>query len=305
MRARSHAASESCPAESIDPLLRPAGGHIRRENARLRLRVAEYRQQIRWERQRADALLDVVIPAAIQLSVEKDFHRLLERILLGAKALCNADGGTLYLRSADSLQFMLMHTTSLNVALGRATGTAIPYAPLHLYDEATGEPNQRHIATYVALYGSTISIPDAYQAEGFDFAGTRAFDRLTGYRSTSFLTVPLKRGAQRVIGALQLINALDHDTGQVIPFGPDLHSIVEALASLAAVALESYIRERGLREQIQRLHVEIDEAKKVRQVAEITETDHFRRLQQRARALRRRVSAAPPAQVGSGPCPVT
>ena len=42
------------------------------------------------------ALLDIVIPVAIALSVEQDFNRLLERILLESKTLCRADAGTLY-----------------------------------------------------------------------------------------------------------------------------------------------------------------------------------------------------------------
>jgi benzoyl-CoA reductase/2-hydroxyglutaryl-CoA dehydratase subunit BcrC/BadD/HgdB len=50
--------------------------------------------------------------------------------------------------------------------------------------------------------------------------------------------------------------------------------------------------ERGVRQQIQiqQLRIQIDEAKKARQVAEITETDYFRRLQERARMLRKRPS---------------
>jgi GAF domain-containing protein len=303
MHSGSHATSESYPAGSSDPRLVPAGVDLWLENARLRAQAAMYRRQILRERQRADALLDVVIPSAIQLSVEQDFHRLLERILLGAKALCNADGGTLYLRTADRLEFMLLHTTSLHLALGGATGAAIPYPPLRLYDEGPGRPNERHIATYATLHGRTVNIPDAYQADGFDFAGTRAFDRRTGYRSTSFLTVPLKHGPDRVIGVIQLINALDRATGQVIRFEPALQPVVEALASLAAVALASYTHEQGLRQQIQQLRIEIDEARKARQVAAITETDYFKQLQQRAQSLRRRVGAPPAANGVEWPCP--
>jgi GAF domain-containing protein len=304
MHARSHAASENCPAAPISSLPAPAGPDGWRVNARLRARTAAYRRQVARERKRTDALLEVVIPAAIQLSVEQDFDRLLERILLGAKALCNADGGTLYLRTAAGrLQFMLMHTTSIDLAMGGTTGKAVPYPPLPLYDEATGQPNERHIATYAALHGRTVNIPDAYQAAGFDFSGTRAFDHQTSYRSTSFLTVPLKRGPERVIGVIQLLNALDRETGQVIPFDPMLHPIVEALASLAAVALESYTREQALREQIQQLRIEIDEARTARQVAEITEADYFRRLQQRAHALRQHRSTTPERRVGEQTCP--
>src|SRR3954451_9233803 len=156
MHPESYATCEGDPGEPTDPRLGPAQVDVWRENARLRAQVAAYRRQVLHERKRADALLDVVIPAAIQLSVEQDFDRQLERILIGAKALCNADGGTLYLRTGDYLQFMLMHTTSLDLVMGGTTGTPIPYPTLRLYDAATGQPNDRHIATYAVSRGSTV-----------------------------------------------------------------------------------------------------------------------------------------------------
>jgi hypothetical protein len=73
----------------------------------------------------------------------------------------------------------------------------------------------------------------------------------------------------------------------VIPFDPGFQPVVEALSTLAAAALEVYLREEGLRRQIETLHIQIDEAKRARHVTEITESDYFRRLQTRARELRR------------------
>ena len=64
----------------------------------------------------------------------------------------------------------------------------------------------------------------------------------------------------------------------------------DALGSLARVfqrmAIEVAARERALKQQVQQLRIEIDEAKADRQVAEITETDYFRDLQRKADALR-------------------
>jgi DNA-binding response OmpR family regulator len=56
------------------------------------------------------------------------------------------------------------------------------------------------------------------------------------------------------------------------------------------MAREVYAREQRLKQQVQQLCIEIDEAKKARQVAEITETDYFQQLQQRARCLRSKQS---------------
>lgn len=58
-----------------------------------------------------------------------------------------------------------------------------------------------------------------------------------------------------------------------------------------------YARERDLRRQVQELQVEVDEVKKARQVAEITETDYFQELRRKGEQLRgqRGLSRAPEA----------
>jgi GAF domain-containing protein len=78
------------------------------------------------------------------------------------------------------------------------------------------------------------------------FSGTRAFDARTGYRSGSFLTVPMKDHDRRVIGVLQLINAKGPD-GQDRPFSSADQRLVESLASQAAIALNN----RMLLEQLE------------------------------------------------------
>lgn len=258
------------------------------ERRRLRARVSNQARRIVREKLRTDSLVSAMAQLGVMFSAERDFSRLLERILLEAKGFCAADAGTLYLRSDDDqLHFKIVRTDSLGIALGGATGREITFAPLSLY-EADGEPNHRFVVTSVALTGRSINVPDAYTMRGFDFSGTREFDLKTGYRSKSFLTVPLKNDQGRVIGVLQLINARDPDTHAVIPFDPRLERMVESLSSLAAAALESYVREQGLRREIEALRIEIDDTRKAREVAEITETEYFADLQRRVRQLRGR-----------------
>jgi GAF domain-containing protein len=252
------------------------------DGARVGERVAQLER-------RFDALIKAVIPIGVALLATREFERMLETILLEAKALCHADGGTLYLRTDDDhLRFVMLRNDSLGIALGGTSRGEIPYPPLPLRDPVSGAPNHRNVATWAALTGQSVNIADAYRADGFEFSGTLAFDRLSGYRSTSFLTVPLKNAAGRVIGVLQLLNAIDPATGMVVPFDPGDVPVIEALSTLAAAALEVYMREEGLRREIRALHVEIDEAKRARQVAEITDSDYFRSLQQKVRALRGR-----------------
>jgi GAF domain-containing protein len=239
------------------------------------------------EHRRTDELLNVVIPIGVALSTEQDFDRLLERIILEAKSFCNADGGTLYLRTPDDhLKFVVMSNASLNIALGGTAGQDIPFPPLPLHDATTGESNNHNVACYVALSGASASIADVYQAEGFNFSGAMDFDRKTGYRTQSCLAIPLKNTYGRVLGVLQLINAQDPVTGQVIPFDPYLQQMMESFSLLAAAALEAYSREQDLKEQIEKLRIEIDEVKRQRLVSEIVDTDFFRDLQAKADAVR-------------------
>jgi HD-GYP domain-containing protein (c-di-GMP phosphodiesterase class II) len=93
------------------------------------------------------------------------------------------------------------------------------------------------VAAHAALYKKTINIPDAYIAEGFDFSGTRAFDIKMGYRSQSFLTLPMLNHENELIGVLQLINAKDQHSNQIIEFSKISQRIAESLASQAAIAL--------------------------------------------------------------------
>jgi hypothetical protein len=251
---------------------------------------AAQRARIDALERRFDAVVKAVIPIGVALLGARDFHVLLEQILLEAKALCHADGGTLYLRTDDDrLRFVILRNDSLGLALGGSGAAEIPYPPLPLRDPVSGAPNERNIATWAALSGESVNVADAYAADGFEFSGTIAFDRQTGYRSTSLLTVPLKNAQQRVIGVLQLLNAQDPESGAVVPFDPGLVPVVEALSALAAAALEVWAREERLRSEIRALHIEIDEAKRARQVAEIADTDYFQTLQRKARQLRDRV----------------
>jgi len=170
------------------------------------------------------------------LSAERDINRLLESILAAAKTITRADGGTLYrVTEEKTLRFEIVRTSSLKYYLGGTTGNPVPFYPIQLYKD--GKPNHSMVAAHAALTGKTVNIPDAYTAEGFDFSGTRAFDSKTGYRSQSFLTVPMRNHEHEIIGVLQLINAHDPNTGEVVPFSPSDQRLAESLASQAAVAL--------------------------------------------------------------------
>ncbi|MCE0498676.1 MAG: GAF domain-containing protein [Methylacidiphilales bacterium] len=255
-----------------------------------RTRTMQLLRQVEREKTRADKFANFVIPIGLSLTAETNLNQLLEKILLEAKALSLADGGTLYLVTPEkTLRFVMIVNDSLKIAMGGTSIKEVSLPPLNLYDADTGAPNHKNIATSCALGAKSMSVDDVYTEKGFDFSGAKAFDQRMNYRTISVLCVPLKDAQQKVIGVLQLINAQDPDTSRVVAFAPQLRQMMELLGLLAAAALGSYLRIKTLTDQIVDLKIQIDEAKKERQVTEITESDYFKGLQTRAREMRAKV----------------
>ena len=173
----------------------------------------------------------------IALSAEKDHDRLLELILVKAMDITNSDGGTLYVCTNEkSLKFEILHNHSLALHKGGTSGEEILLPPISLYDDE-GNTNNKMVAAYAVNSAQTVNIEDAYVNEDFDFSGTRNFDKKMGYRSTSFLTVPMTNHEHDIIGVLQLINTIDKNTNKIISFSALDQQLIESLASQAAVII--------------------------------------------------------------------
>jgi len=174
----------------------------------------------------------------VALSQQRDINSLLEMILEAAKRITHADAGTLYLHQSDQrvLRFEILRNDTLNTTMGGSSGEPISFYPVQLYD-VEGKPNHAMVVSHAALTGETVNIPDAYAVQGYDFSGTKNFDIKTGYHSQSFLTVPMRNHEDELIGVLQLINAKDPESGELIAFSTDDQQLLESLASQAAIAL--------------------------------------------------------------------
>lgn len=171
------------------------------------------------------------------LSLEGQTSKLMEMIVDEARTFTNADGGTLYIKTDDRkhLAFEIVQNDSLKTRMGGASGK-ITWPEVGLFNK-NGEENHTNVSAHVALTGATINIPDVYEAEGFDFSGTKEFDKKTKYRSKSMLVVPLKDHEGEIIGVLQLINALSEPDKSLIPFSSEAQTVTLSLASQAAVVM--------------------------------------------------------------------
>ena len=174
----------------------------------------------------------------LSLSTEDDINVIFELIMVEAKNITNADGRTLYMISDDgqTMKFEIMQTDSMDFAQGGTTGVEITIPPMQLFDEE-GNPNHSSNVAYSANTGKTANIKDVYTAKGFDFTGPKNFDKDTGYKTKSVMSVPLKNHENDIVGVMQLINATHNKSGKVVAFSDDMQKQIESLASQGAVAL--------------------------------------------------------------------
>ncbi len=169
----------------------------------------------------------------IALSSELDLGRLLSMIVTEARRLLNCDAASLYTVENDCLRFRVIQCASLRRRQG-----AEPLRPMLF------KIDKSRIATYVALTGQPLNIPDVYRIpRGAEYRFQQDMDKLMGYRTRSMMTVPIHDREREVIGVLQLINALDGNgreiPGNVVPFTSDCEDLAMALASQAGVAIRN------------------------------------------------------------------
>ncbi|MDD3350562.1 MAG: GAF domain-containing protein [Eubacteriales bacterium] len=176
-----------------------------------------------------------LIDIGIALTAEKDYNRLLEKILAEARNITRADGGTLYILEKDKLYHKIMQTASMGVFKG-GDGQPIGFPPVAM--------ELSNVSAYTAIMKKNVNIPDVYHSQLFDFSGPKTFDKATGYVTRSMLVIPLINREDKVIGVLQLINALD-ENGEIMEFEKKQESIVASLASQAGIAIENmqYVEE--------------------------------------------------------------
>ena len=184
--------------------------------------------------------LQKILNIGIAFSKEKNRERLLDRILTEAMDITHCDGGTLYIKNGDTLEFRIMITRSQGIHKGGENGEiTLPPVPL----------SEKNVCACGVIYRRLINIPDVYESSHYDFSGPKNYDAMTGYHTQSMMVVPMEDDRENVIGVLQLINALD-DEGRVLPFPQEDEQILLALGSQAAICLTNMNYSHQIREML-------------------------------------------------------
>ncbi len=165
----------------------------------------------------------------IALTSETDPEKLMGLIVQKARELTNADGGSLYLKENDILHFYVTQNDTLSHRRNFKGGFKHHEIPL----------SEESIAGFVAVTREILNIEDAYNLPAtvpcrFNFD----FDHENTYRTRSLIAAPMKASDGKIVGVLQLINALDNK-GDVVVFPKAVEPLLNSLASQAAVAIRN------------------------------------------------------------------
>lgn len=181
-----------------------------------------------------------ILQIGIQMAQETNRNHLLQTIMDKSMEYANCDAGTLYLFENEALRFKLMRTDSQNINKGK-DGEVIELPPVPLREE--------NICAYSAIHRQILNIEDVRTCDMFDFSGPKRYDEMTGYRTKSMLVLPITNHEDKLIGVLQLINAMD-ETGEVIPFDPAMEPVILSLASQAAIVLSNLLFTEEIKRQM-------------------------------------------------------
>ncbi len=174
--------------------------------------------------------LDRLTRLGVELNQVKDLDILMERVLTEARLFVNADAGSIYILEEGSLQFTYTQNDTLQKKL--------PPGEKLIYSTFTIPVDKSTIAGYVAATGDILNLADVYRIDSASpYHFNEKFDEASGYRTRSTLTFPLTTPNKKILGVLQIINALNIN-GQIVPFSKNDEHTMLHFAGIAAVALE-------------------------------------------------------------------
>ncbi|MEG3756667.1 HD domain-containing phosphohydrolase [Pseudoalteromonas carrageenovora] len=187
-----------------------------------------------------------LVDISIRLTTEKDSSKLLNEILQVLMSVANADAGSIYsITDNKQLKFETVINKTLGLHLRGDEDSPIDFPNIDLF--INGKENETAIVAHAVNSGKYINIPDVYAALPFDMSAARNMDSLTGYRTKSMLTIPLKDHVDDIIGVIQLIN-VKGENDEIIPFSEELVTLTRSFASLGAISLTNSTLIKGMEE---------------------------------------------------------
>ncbi len=184
---------------------------LKRSNNKPPKKISSYQRRKKEIRdlEHTKAKLNKLLDVSRNIMSEMHLRALIESIMQNVTIVMNADRSTLFLideNKNECVSYVAQGSDEIRFPVGVG------------------------IAGHVAKTGETINIPEAYKDPRFN----PAFDKKTGYKTNTILTMPLKSNADKIVGVTQVLNNLEGT-----PFTEQDEMLLGAFSSLAAIALEN------------------------------------------------------------------
>jgi len=191
-----------------------------------------------------------IISLNSELNKIQDLDLLLERILLEARRVVKADAGSIYVKQkyyengAGVDKLLIKYAQNDTLKRSVPSGEKVNFS---IFANPVSVPiSEKSISGYCALTRETINISDMYNIpEAKPYSFNASIDNLTGYKTVSSLTFPLTAADGRLLGVIQVLNAMD-DERNIVPFSDEDEFIITHFAASATIALQRAFENRAM-----------------------------------------------------------
>jgi HD-GYP domain-containing protein (c-di-GMP phosphodiesterase class II) len=179
-----------------------------------------------------------VIETDSELNKIRDFDILLERILLEARKVVNADAGSIYVKEIETENGVKTEKLAIKYAQNDTILKGLPPGQKSIYSIFKIPIDEKTISGYCAYTRKLLNVKDAYNLPaGVPYTFGSTYDKISGYKTTSILAIPLITADGRLLGVIQVINARDAG-GNTVSFSEHDEFLISHFAENATTALE-------------------------------------------------------------------
>jgi len=173
-----------------------------------------------------------------ELNQIQDFDLLLERILYEARMVVRADAGSIYIPVPTEEGEEGTEKLAIKYSQNDTFQKDLQPGQKMIYSIFSVPINEKSISGYCALKRTLINVPDMYDIPSeAPYSFFSSFDKITGYKSVSSLTIPLISTDERLMGVIQVMNSKD-EQGNIVPFSSDDEILLTHFATNASIALQ-------------------------------------------------------------------
>jgi HD-GYP domain-containing protein (c-di-GMP phosphodiesterase class II) len=158
----------------------------------------------------------------------------------------HADAGSIYVKDRIRELNRTLEKLVIKYSQNDTVQKTLPEDQKMIYSVFSIPIDEKSIAGYCALSGKLINVPDMYRIpETAPYSFNSSYDKISGYKSISSLTIPLITADSRLLGVIQVINSKDA-LGNVIPFSREDEFLITHFASNATTVLQRAYATRSM-----------------------------------------------------------